>query len=65
LEFAPGGAKSERIVPSGHSPHQNPQAIEEVRRIALGELSIIGKLSPPYFERVEFRKVIKCAELLR
>ena len=27
------GAKSERIVPSGHSAHQNPQAIEEVRRI--------------------------------
>lgn len=27
------GAKSELIVPSGHSAHQNPQAIEEVRRI--------------------------------
>ena len=27
------GAKSERIVPSGHSAHHNPQAIEEVRRI--------------------------------
>ncbi len=27
------GAKSERIVPSGHSAHQNPQAIEEVGRI--------------------------------
>ena len=27
------GAKSERIVPSDHCAHQNPQAIEEVRRI--------------------------------
>lgn len=27
------GARSERIVPSGHSAHQNPQAIEEVARI--------------------------------
>jgi pimeloyl-ACP methyl ester carboxylesterase len=27
------GAKSERIVPSGHGAHQNPQAIEDVRRI--------------------------------
>lgn len=27
------GAKSELIVPSSHSAHQNPQAIEEVRRI--------------------------------
>ncbi|MEO6741005.1 MAG: alpha/beta fold hydrolase [Chthoniobacteraceae bacterium] len=27
------GAKSELIVPSGHSAHQNVQAIEEVRRI--------------------------------
>ena len=27
------GAKSELIVPSTHSAHQNPQAIEEVRRI--------------------------------
>jgi pimeloyl-ACP methyl ester carboxylesterase len=27
------GAQSELIVPSGHSAHQNPQAIEEVRRI--------------------------------
>ena len=27
------GAVSERIVPSGHSAHQNPQAIEEVKRI--------------------------------
>ena len=27
------GAKSELIVPSGHSAHQNPQAIEEVGRI--------------------------------
>jgi pimeloyl-ACP methyl ester carboxylesterase len=28
-------AKSELIVPSGHSAHQNPQAIEEVRRILI------------------------------
>ena len=27
------GAKSELIVPSGHPAHQNPRAIEEVRRI--------------------------------
>jgi hypothetical protein len=27
------GAQSELIVPSGHAAHQNPQAIEEVRRI--------------------------------
>jgi len=27
------GAQSERIVPSDHCAHQNPQAIEEVRRI--------------------------------
>ncbi|MEO5913522.1 MAG: alpha/beta hydrolase [Luteolibacter sp.] len=27
------GAKSEKIVPSGHSAHQNPQAIDEVNRI--------------------------------
>lgn len=29
------GAKSELIVPSGHSAHQNPEAIKEVRRILL------------------------------
>jgi pimeloyl-ACP methyl ester carboxylesterase len=29
------GAVSEKIVPSGHSAHQNPEAIEEVRRILL------------------------------
>ncbi len=33
------GAKSELIVPSGHSAHQNPTAIEEVQRIL--------KLPPP------------------
>ncbi len=27
------GAASEKIVPSGHSSHQNPEAFEEVRRI--------------------------------
>lgn len=29
------GAASEKIVPSGHSAHQNPEAIEEVRRILM------------------------------
>ena len=29
------GAKSEKIVPSGHSAHQNDEAIAEVRRILL------------------------------
>ena len=29
------GAKSELIVPSGHSAHQNPEAIQEVRRILM------------------------------
>ena len=29
------GAQSELIVPSGHSAHQNPTAIKEVRRILL------------------------------
>jgi pimeloyl-ACP methyl ester carboxylesterase len=29
------GAKSELIVPSGHPAHQNPKAIEEVRRILM------------------------------
>lgn len=29
------GAVSEKIVPSGHSAHQNPEAIAEVRRILL------------------------------
>jgi hypothetical protein len=29
------GAKSEKIVPSGHSAHQNEEAIAEVRRILL------------------------------
>jgi hypothetical protein len=27
------GAKSELVVPSGHGAHQNPKAIQEVRRI--------------------------------
>ena len=29
------GAKSETIVPSKHSAHQNPQAIEKIRQILL------------------------------
>ena len=29
------GAKSELVVPSGHGAHQNPQAIQEVRRILI------------------------------
>ena len=27
------GVKSELVVPSGHGAHQNPKAIQEVRRI--------------------------------
>lgn len=29
------GAASEKIVPSGHGAHQNPEAIEEVQRILM------------------------------
>ena len=32
------GAKSELIVPSGHSAHQDPQAIQEVGRILKSNL---------------------------
>jgi pimeloyl-ACP methyl ester carboxylesterase len=35
------GAKSELIVPSGHGAHQNPQAIQEVRRILLLNVGLI------------------------
>jgi pimeloyl-ACP methyl ester carboxylesterase len=35
------GAKSTRIVPSGHPTHQNPEGIEEVRRIL--KLNLHGK----------------------
>jgi pimeloyl-ACP methyl ester carboxylesterase len=38
------GAKSELIVPSGHSAHQNPKAIQEVRRILV--LNLEGKTRP-------------------
>ncbi len=36
------GARSELVVPSSHSAHQNPQAIEEVRRILLLNAGIAG-----------------------
>ncbi len=41
------GAKSELIVPSAHSAHQNPQAINEVRRI----LMLNARLSDPKMSR--------------
>jgi pimeloyl-ACP methyl ester carboxylesterase len=37
------GAKSELVVPSGHGAHQNPQAIEEVRRILALNASATGR----------------------
>jgi pimeloyl-ACP methyl ester carboxylesterase len=37
------GAQSELIVPSGHSAHQNPKAIAEVRRILLLNAGITAK----------------------
>jgi hypothetical protein len=39
------GAQSELIVPSGHNAHQNPQAISEVKRILLQNLTAPGKAS--------------------
>jgi pimeloyl-ACP methyl ester carboxylesterase len=41
------GAKVERIVPSGHGAHQDPQAIEEVRRILTGFAPSRGRSTPP------------------
>jgi hypothetical protein len=39
-------AKSELIVPSGHSAHQNPEAIQEVRRILVLNLRHIPQERP-------------------
>jgi hypothetical protein len=41
------GAKFERVVPSGHMAHQDPQAIEEVRRILAGLAHSRGCSTPP------------------
>ena len=40
------GAQSELIVPSGHSAHQNPQAIAEVRRILRAHAVIDHRTNP-------------------
>jgi pimeloyl-ACP methyl ester carboxylesterase len=40
------GAKSELIVPSGHSAHQNPNAIQEVRRILVLNMRHIPQERP-------------------
>lgn len=40
------GAKSELIVPSGHGAHQNPEAIQEVRRILVLNLRLILAKNP-------------------
>jgi hypothetical protein len=40
------GAKSELIVPSGHGAHQNPKAIQEVRRILMLNLRHIPQERP-------------------
>jgi pimeloyl-ACP methyl ester carboxylesterase len=40
------GAQSELIVPSNHSAHQNPQAIEEVRRILKLHIARGGSSKP-------------------
>jgi pimeloyl-ACP methyl ester carboxylesterase len=40
------GAKSELIVPSGHGAHQNPAAIQEVRRILVLNLGHIPRERP-------------------
>jgi hypothetical protein len=37
------GAESELIVPSGHPAHQNPKAIQEVRRILVLNLGNIPR----------------------
>ena len=41
------GAKVERIVPSGHGAHQDPQAIEEVRHILTVIAHSRGRSTPP------------------
>jgi pimeloyl-ACP methyl ester carboxylesterase len=40
------GAQSELIVPSGHNAHQNPKAIQEVRRILVLNLGHIPRERP-------------------
>jgi hypothetical protein len=40
------GAQSELIVPSGHNAHQNPKAIQEVRRILVMNLGHIARERP-------------------
>jgi hypothetical protein len=40
------GAQSELVVPSGHSAHQNAQAIEEVRRILKLHITRSGSSKP-------------------
>jgi len=40
------GSESERIVPSGHSAHQNPQAIAEVLRILKANASLVPRAKP-------------------
>ena len=47
------GAKSELIVPSGHSAHQNPAAIQEVRRILVLNLGHIPRERPNTAKRSE------------
>jgi hypothetical protein len=51
------GAKSELVVPSGHSAHQNPKAIQEVRRILVldaedSEARQSSSFKHPYSRRV-------------
>ena len=40
------GSESERIVPSGHSAHQNPQAIAEVLRILKANAPLVPRAKP-------------------
>jgi hypothetical protein len=40
------GAQVERIVPSGHMAHQDPQAVEEIRRILSGLAYSRGRSTP-------------------
>ena len=40
------GAQSELVVPSGHNAHQNPKAIQEVRRILVMNLGHIARERP-------------------
>lgn len=40
------GSQSERIVPSGHSAHQNPQAIAEVLRILKANAPLVPRAKP-------------------